>query len=276
MLIRTKYVYAVVFMALMLFACRSVRDYLYIPAGNIADEISLSGLHPSIFPLAHPELPSDRPFELAKPLVRLEELLITPAPRFHVAESFSLHEKSHVRVEDPRVFADSSRIYIDLIMLRAEPYSFPLPGAKLLSPFGGRRKNHAGVDLKTFAGDTVRAAFDGVVRMAREYSSYGNVVVIRHYNGLETVYSHNSGHLVKQGATVRAGQGVALVGRTGRATTDHLHFETRMNGRAFDPSLLFDLESRLLRSNILVCTLKNKRVEVISMQRFPPILASIN
>ncbi|MDR2498177.1 MAG: M23 family metallopeptidase [Tannerellaceae bacterium] len=276
MTIKTKYAYAVALMTLMLFACRSMHSYLQTSGQHSSNEIAVSSVYPSIYPSVHPELPSERPFELAKPRVQLEELLITPTPRFHIAESFSLYEISHVRAADPRLFADSARIYIDLLMLQAEPYSYPLPGAKLLSPFGGRRKNHAGVDLKTFAGDTIRASFEGIVRMARSYSSYGNVIVVRHYNGLETVYSHNSKHIVKQGDSVKAGQPIALVGRTGRATTDHLHFETRMNGRAFDPSLLFDLEAQTLRNCILVCSLKNNRVEVKSMQRFPPLIASNN
>lgn len=73
-----------------------------------------------------------------------------------------------------------------------EDYAFPLPGAKVISPYAGRRRHHSGVDLKTCANDTIVAAFDGIVRMAKPYAAYGNVVVIRHYNGLETVYSHNS------------------------------------------------------------------------------------
>ena len=105
---------------------------------------------------------------------------------------------------------------------------FPLPGAKVISPYGQRDgKRHTGVDLKTKNKDKIFAAFDGEVVFSGTFSGYGNLVRIKHANGLETYYAHNSKNLVKQGVKVRAGQVIALTGQTGRASTPHLHFETK-------------------------------------------------
>ena len=141
---------------------------------------------------------------------------------------FSDMEVNHVRVATPGLFAKENCIMLDLNSL-SRNYSFPLPGGKVISGYG-TRGGHSGDDIKTCARDTIRAAFDGVVRMAKPYGAYGNVIVIRHPNGLETVYSHNVKNLVKSGDAVKAGKAIALTGRTGRATTEHLHFETRING----------------------------------------------
>ena len=82
--------------------------------------------------------------------------------------------------------------------------------------------------------------------MAQRNGAYGNVIVVRHYNGLETVYSHNSKHLVKVGTRVKAGTPLALVGRTGRATTEHVHFEIRVNGEPIDPAKIIDFTTQKL------------------------------
>jgi murein DD-endopeptidase MepM/ murein hydrolase activator NlpD len=221
------------------------------------------------FPSNTVALPSDKPFEWKLPEADIADLLPSPPRWIDITEDFALRDINHVSVTDPKLFAGSDRLDIDLRLLGEEHYSFPLPGAKLLSPFGGRRKSHAGVDLKTFANDSIRAAFDGIVRMAKEYAGYGNVIVVRHYNGLETLYSHNSKHLVKQGSLVKAGQPIALVGRTGRATTEHLHFETRVNGRPFNPEYVFDLMEERLHDNILVCVWRENRMEVSAVRHFP-------
>jgi len=101
--------------------------------------------------------------------------------------------------------------------------------------------------LKTRPNDPILAAFDGVVVMSQRYSGYGNCVILKHANGLQTLYSHNSKNLVKVGDRVRAGQKLALTGRTGRATTEHLHFEVRINGRPYNPNTIFDHATRQLR-----------------------------
>ena len=129
-------------------------------------------------------------------------------------------------------------------------WCYPLAGAKVISPYGRRGgRIHSGVDLKTKPDDDIRAAFDGEVVFSAKYSGYGNLIRIQHSNGLETYYSHNSKNLVKVGDRVKAGDVIALTGRTGRATTEHLHFETRINGKAYDPSRFFDHQKHTIRIN---------------------------
>lgn len=159
--------------------------------------------------------------------------------------SFSACEMADVRVATPGLFDKSNHIYLHLDSLKDHEYAFPLPGGKVISAYG-TRGGHSGTDIKTCAKDTIRAAFDGVVRMSKPYYAYGNIVVIRHANGLETLYSHNFKNLVKAGDVVKAGQAIGLTGRTGRATTEHVHFETRINGQHFNPNLIFDLKERTI------------------------------
>lgn len=177
--------------------------------------------------------------------------------------------KNDIGVTDPLLMADENSMLIDLSLVQKEDYAFPLPGAKVISPYAGRRKHHSGVDLKTCANDTIISAFDGIVRLAKPYYAYGNVIVVRHYNGLETVYSHNSKNLVKPGDYVKAGQPIALTGRTGRATTEHLHFEVRVNGQHFNPNLVFDLQERKLNNQCLVFTQKGGKIAVKPVELMP-------
>jgi murein DD-endopeptidase MepM/ murein hydrolase activator NlpD len=100
---------------------------------------------------------------------------------------------------------------------------------------------HKGIDIKVYIGDTIRAAFSGKVRIVRyEAGGYGKYVVIRHNNGLETIYGHMSEWLVDENEHVRAGQPIGLGGNTGRSTGSHLHFETRLCGMAINPTTFFD------------------------------------
>lgn len=156
------------------------------------------------------------------------------------------------------VFENSETFKLDLMRLESQTWAYPLPESKVISPYGGRR-NHAGVDLKTMPNDNVLAAFDGVVTRSSPYSGYGNCIVIKHAYGLETLYSHQSKNLVKVGDKVKAGQVIGLTGRTGRATTEHLHFEVHFKGRRFDPALIFDHVNRSLQQSTLTLN-KNGRV----------------
>jgi hypothetical protein len=108
---------------------------------------------------------------------------------------------------------------------------------------------HTGTDIRLNAGDTVRSAFDGRVRLAKRFNGYGNLVLVRHSNGLETIYAHLSKICVKVNDTVKAGDLVGLGGRTGRATCNHLHFETRLFGEPFDSGKYIDLETFALKSD---------------------------
>ncbi len=120
----------------------------------------------------------------------------------------------------------------------------PIKGM-ITSPFGWRKKRmHKGEDIKLYEGDTVRAAFDGKVRIKKfDRRGYGYYYVIRHENGLETIYGHLSKHIVDQDEYVKAGQAIGLGGSTGRSTGPHLHFEMRYMGIALDPSELIDFNT---------------------------------
>lgn len=133
-------------------------------------------------------------------------------------------------------------------------FSMPCDNNKVTSRFGYRprfRRNHKGVDLKVYTGDPIYAAFDGKVRIVKnEPGGYGLYVVIRHYNGLETIYAHLSKQMVVPNQEVKAGETIGLGGNTGRSTGSHLHFETRLLGYAIDPQLLFDFEARDVTKDI--------------------------
>lgn len=123
---------------------------------------------------------------------------------------------------------------------------YPLPGAKVISPYKNNRGSHrhTGVDLKTKANDPIYAVGDGVVTMSKNYSGYGKCIIIKHADGTETLYAHNSKNYVKEGEKVKSGQKIALTGRTGRATTEHLHFEVRKNGKPVNPMSLLEKLSK--------------------------------
>jgi len=138
---------------------------------------------------------------------------------------------------------------------------------KVISKFmAPNRRNHKGTDIKVAKGDSVYCAFDGKVRLARTYSGYGLLVLVRHNNGLETIYSHLSKITVKENQFVEAGDLIGLGGRTGRATTDHLHFETRLFGIPFDSEKYIDFESGQLKGDTLYYL--NGRVE-LRLEDFP-------
>lgn len=147
--------------------------------------------------------------------------------------------------EDP--FTDSQTFKLDLEKIEKEHWAYPLAGSHVISPYGGRR-GHGGVDIKTRPNDKIVAAFDGVVTRSGPYFGYGNCIVIKHAFGFETLYSHQSKNFVKVGQKVKAGEVIGLTGRTGRATTEHLHFETHFKGHRFNPALLFDHASKSLQA----------------------------
>ena len=121
-------------------------------------------------------------------------------------------------------------------------FCMPTPSRKINSPFGPRwGRQHEGLDIKVYIGDTIRAAFDGKVRICKyNGSGYGYYIVIRHPNGLETLYGHLSKQIVKKDQVVRAGDPIGLGGNTGKSSGSHLHFETRVLGQPINPALLFD------------------------------------
>ena len=154
-------------------------------------------------------------------------------------------------VSDPFTITNTFRL--DLEKIEEKAWAYPLPDAKVISPYGGKRR-HSGVDLKTKANDEIVAAFDGEVVASGPYFGYGNCIRIKHAYGLETLYSHQSKNFVKKGEKVKAGQVIGLTGRTGRATTEHLHFEMSFGGRRLDPAIVFDHSNHKLKAATLHLT----------------------
>jgi murein DD-endopeptidase MepM/ murein hydrolase activator NlpD/tetratricopeptide (TPR) repeat protein len=144
-------------------------------------------------------------------------------------------------------------VYLPLIEAGIE-YSLPHFNP-VFSRFGWRRyRYHYGIDTKNSIGDSIFSVFDGIVRIAKRNRTYGNIIIVRHYNGLETFYAHCSKLLVEQNQEVKAGELIALVGSTGRSTGPHLHFETRYKGTAFNPEYMIDFENGKLISDTLMIT----------------------
>jgi len=155
---------------------------------------------------------------------------------------------------DYRLLTDSVRIpLIDSALGRH--FTYPLKNY-VTSPFGPRQQYwHFGTDIKVVYHDTIRSTFDGIVRVVtNDRKGYGNVAVVRHHYGLETLYGHMSKVFVKSNQVLKSGDPIGLGGRTGRATGNHLHFEIRFCGEPFDPAFLLDYENYCLRSDTLVVT----------------------
>lgn len=127
-------------------------------------------------------------------------------------------------------------------------YVMPTPSVKVTDIFGyrpNRRRVHQGLDIKVQTGDTIYAAFDGKVRITSyQRRGYGHYVVIRHNNGIETLYAHLSKKLVEANDNVKAGDPIGLGGNTGRSSGSHLHFETILMGKSLDPALMFDFKNQ--------------------------------
>ena len=136
----------------------------------------------------------------------------------------------------------------DSFRIDLSEFCMPTTHTKITSKFGPRRRRmHYGIDVKVYIGDTIRAAFAGKVRVVKNQgrrTGYGKYVIIRHDNGLETVYGHLSKQLVSENQYVEAGEVIGLGGNTGRSSGSHLHFETRFLGQAINPAFMFDFEKQ--------------------------------
>ena len=143
-----------------------------------------------------------------------------------------------------------------------ESYHYPYVG-RITSRYGPRKgRAHQGIDLALKTGDPIYATFDGKVRISKAMGDYGNLVIIRHNNGLETYYAHLSKREVEAGDWVVAGQQIGLGGSTGRSTGPHLHYEVRYRGQSFDPERLIDFVSGDLRRDELL--LKRRHFSIYS------------
>lgn len=144
------------------------------------------------------------------------------------------------------VYAHRATELPDSFLINLRHFCMPTPSRVVTSNFGPRwGRQHKGIDIKVYIGDSIRSAFSGKVRMVKyEPSGYGHYIVVRHNNGLETIYAHCSKIIAAENQNVRAGDVIALGGNTGRSTGSHLHFETRLCGVAINPAILFDFRNQ--------------------------------
>lgn len=172
-----------------------------------------------------------------------------------ISENFSLAAElygSDWNQERVNPYNTSKMELPDSITIDLSNFSMPHNGY-ITSNYGWRRRRmHKGIDIKVQTGDTIRAAFDGKIRLTKyERRGYGYYVIIRHDNGLETIYGHLSKFLVKPDQVVKAGEPIALGGNTGRSTGSHLHFETRYLGMDINPNAIFDFNNKTIKTNLL-------------------------
>ena len=236
---------------------------------DVADDVESKNANQE--PFYYEEIPQDKPTEpqAKNPALREpkrsvedepdEEGMGIVTPRY----ALSQHDDPGTESEDDILMAgDSALVHtlkmdisdmepVDIQLTDAEHgkfFVFPTPEyARPSSHFGPRRRRfHYGLDLAMPTGEPIYAAFDGVVRFSKYNRSYGNLIVIRHDNGLETYYAHLSKRHVTPGTRVRAGEEIGLCGNTGRSRGSHLHFEIRYNGNALNPEDVISCETRTL------------------------------
>ena len=152
----------------------------------------------------------------------------------------------------------NSTLLPDEFKIDLRNFTMPTDSKQVTSVYGQRwGRLHAGLDIKVYIGDTIRAAFDGKVRIVKYNArGYGKFVVIRHPNGLETYYGHLSKQLVKENQDVKSGEPIGLGGNTGRSTGSHLHFETRLCGISINPAEMFDFKNQDVTDDYYVFTKK--------------------
>ncbi len=187
-------------------------------------------------------------------IVEMSEQVLVDSTWIKVAGYYAIWDSRYInpyRV-DGRQLRDT--VHLTLVdSARGRLAHMPLQTTPTTSGFGPRwGRWHYGDDIDCETGDTIRAAFDGVIRVSNwDGSGYGNHLVLRHYNGLETLYGHMSRVFVKVGQFVRAGEPIGLGGSTGRSTGSHLHYETRFEGNPFDPGIIYNFgANRLSRTEL--------------------------
>ncbi|MES2730093.1 MAG: M23 family metallopeptidase [Bacteroidota bacterium] len=188
-------------------------------------------------------------------IVEVEEEIQVDSVWIKIAGYYSIWDSRSVNPYriDATQFRDTIpiRLYDD-----QHGWSLPLNRGVINSNFGYRGYRwHYGTDLDLDTGDTVKAAFDGIVRIAKwDGGGYGNYLLIRHYNGLETIYGHLTKSLVEVGQLVKAGQLIGWGGSTGRSSGPHLHYEVRYQGAAINPTLIYDFPHNVLLANSFLLT----------------------
>lgn len=164
-----------------------------------------------------------------------------------------LNEKNAVPASDIYPEWINSKVHFkhalpDSFLIDLRDFVMPTTNTKITDKFGyrpRRRREHNGIDVKVNRGDTIYAAFDGKVRItAYQRKGYGHYILIRHSNGIETLYAHLSKKLVAVNENVKAGDPIGIGGNTGRSSGPHLHFETLLLGNCLDPALMFDFKNQ--------------------------------
>lgn len=194
-----------------------------------------------------------------------QDLLAKQAPidrKMKVIDSVALQRQIIIEQAEYPSYAlypgwDNEKVHVygevalpDTFRIDLRGFSMPTTNQKITSRFGYRkraRRQHKGLDVKVYIGDTICAAFDGKIRIVADQGrrkGYGKYVVIRHDNGLETIYAHLSKQLVEENQWVKSGEPIGLGGNTGRSSGSHLHFETRLLGQEINPELLFDFPNQ--------------------------------
>lgn len=193
----------------------------------------------------------------------------TPAPQEVKKEVVPVIDYSKdiaITPYDPFEEAGVNELFLNLNDMGSE-FEYPIYGeySSRCGLRGGRM--HDGIDITAPADSPIYAAFEGTVRLCKDYGDYGNTIVITHDNGLETVYAHNSVNLVSVGDEVMAGDKIARCGMTGNATGSHLHFEVRVCGETIDPELILDTQSEWLQSGTLTISKDKKGKITASLEK---------
>lgn len=240
-----------------------------------------------------------KPVQIA-PVRKIEEMVVDTLPTVNEALKIVLYNDNTWRYVRDRSVRQDSTVYekywssevispyreVELASLPVsvviplvdslKSYHYPYKG-KIISRYGPRRnRNHNGVDIPLKEGDSIYATFDGRVRYSKDSKTgYGQLVIIRHDNGLETYMGHLSKRLVEEGQWVTAGQVIGHGGSTGRSTGPHIHFETRYYGQSFDPERLIDFNTGMLRRETFL--LRRKFFDIYSRydQNFDDEIANI-
>jgi LysM repeat protein len=225
-------------------------DSISISQAN-ADSLSASNnevlLSDSVIEICQPELSKiDDTCTMQEPIVRMEESSVVDAMN---TQDVNPYNYNYLTVPKGEIIC-----ILDSAMPR---YVSPC-ACGVNSPFGYRKwgqyyQFHPGIDLNLKYGEPAYAAFDGTVRLAKMTPGYGNCVIIRHPNGLETLYGHFSGIAVIPGQVVKAGDIIGFCGNTGYSFGAHLHFEIRYMGVPFDPTKVVSmLNYNLICENITI------------------------
>lgn len=214
--------------------------------------------------------PLDKQMELVDSIA-LRDMLLNEENMFPAQELYSEWSNQSVRFKSE--MPDSFRIDLTGFVM-------PTTNTRITDVFGYRRRRgrrHNGLDVKVQKGDTIYAAFDGKVRITSyQRRGYGHYVVIRHNNGLETVYAHLSKKLVIEEQNVKAGQPIGLGGNTGRSTGSHLHFETLFCGTPLNPALMFDFEKQDVTGDFYMFRKKQYKAAIAGEPKYHKVRSGEN